>query len=272
MEVIRSRGNEFIQLIRKLADDPVKRRLLGQCVLLGERLIQDWLIQGAHLQRILLPKQWLKKPGSEEVVMAWQMHLQSRTPVHTPCAWFLLEGSLSEGLPGLGVDGAPIGLAPFNETQSLEGLPADVDLIFFDGIQDPGNLGTVMRTAAAFGVHACVPGPGCADFWSTKTLRAAMGAHQRLRLFSPQSFDDLAAAVTGPIRAADARGEPADTSDLRRPGLWVLGAEGRGLSASVRTHPRVGLYAIPMQSQTESFNAAIAQGILLYEQFRQRRE
>ncbi len=272
MEVIRSRSNEFIQLIRRLADDPAKRRSQGLCVLLGERLIQDWVMQGVPMHRIVIPKHWLSKPGSEDVVSAWQVDLQSTKHVEKPCAWFLLEGSLSEGIPGLGVDGAPLALAPFEEAQALAGLPADVDLIFFDGIQDPGNLGTVMRTAAAFGVHACVPGPGCADFWSPKTLRAAMGAHQRLKLFQPMSFDDLAAAVTGPIRAADARGRMADLSDLRHPGLWVLGAEGRGLSAIVRAHPRVSLYAIPMQSQMESFNAAMAQGILLYEQYRQRRE
>ena len=270
MEVIRSRSNDLIKSCRRLADDAERRRAQGQCLLLGERLIQDWLGQGARLDAVLIPERWYSRRDSVSVVSRWQKISQLQKSADHQAAWFLLEGSLAEGLPGLGADGAPVAIAPFVEQQSLDSLPQGVDMLYFDGIQDPGNLGTVMRTAAAFGVRACIPGPGCADLWSPKTLRAAMGAHQRLDLFANHAFEVLAGRVKGPIRAADAGGQPAHECDLRSPGLWVLGAEGRGLSPNIRNYPGVSLQAIPMQGQTESFNAAVAQSLLLYEQYRQR--
>ena len=269
MDVIRSRSNELVQRVRKLAHDAALRRSQGRCVLLGERLIQDWLARGAVLSQVLIPQRWLLRPDAQRALLSWQAQLGGLNKARS-CAWLLLEGTLADGIPGLVTDAAPIAVAAFHELEDIESLPQDGDILFFDGIQDPGNLGTCLRTAAAFGVKACIPGPGCADLWSPKTLRAAMGAHQRLSLFSVRSFESFIERLSGPIRAADAQGLAAHESDLRLPGLWVLGAEGRGLSAAIKQHPRVSLHAIPMQSHTESLNAAMAQGILLYEQYRQR--
>jgi len=250
--------------------EPALRREHGRCVLLGERLIQDWLDCGASLSHVFMPVSWLNRPSSSNRLRQWRAAGTSTGSEFGDTIYFLLEGSLAEGIPGLGAEQAPAALALFSEAVCLNQQSHEKDWLYLDGLQDPGNLGSVLRTAAAFGIQTCIPGPGCADLWSPKVLRAAMGAHRRMDLFAVHSFDALLKCFSGPIRAADAGGQAAHASDLREPGLWVLGAEGRGLSAAVKQHPSVSLLAIPMQTQTESINAAIAQSILLYEQYRQR--
>ena len=271
MEVIRSRSHALVQTLRKLASDPALRRELSLCVLPGERLIEDWIRQGAKLNKVLIPARWLAKPESAQTLLRWQIGShEAGMSADEAAGWFLLEGGLAEGVSGLGFETVPIALASFCEQASLPAGGLEADWLYLDSVQDPGNLGTIIRTAAAFGVQTCVPGPGCADMWSPKTLRAAMGAHRRLDIVAVHEFAALAGCFEGPIRAADAGGQLAHWHDLRSPGLWVLGSEGRGLSPEIRDHPRVIRYAIPMQKQTESLNAAMSQGILLYEQYRQR--
>lgn len=270
MEVIRARSNQWVQWLRQLAQDAALRRSQSLCVLVGERLINDWLGQGARLSHLFIPSAWLKKPASANSFEQWQKLWASSIDSTQSPICFLLDGSLAEGVPGIGAEQVPAALAYFSEHESLPRGVIDFDWLYLDGIQDPGNLGTVLRSAAAFGIRCCIPGPGCADLWSPKTLRAAMGAHQRMTIYAAYRFDTVIESLVGPVRAADARGQSAQLADLRIPGLWVLGAEGRGLSEDVKQHPDVSLLAIPMQSETESLNAAVAQSILFYEQYRQR--
>ncbi|HXT18636.1 MAG TPA: RNA methyltransferase [Gemmatimonadaceae bacterium] len=139
-------------------------------------------------------------------------------------------------------------------------------LLVLDAVQDPGNVGTILRTAAALGASATFSLPGTVDLWNSKVVRSAMGAHFHHPCFSG-TWDDLDTfrrAHGLAIWAADASGESieAQAAPLRL-GL-VVGNEGGGLSTQTRDRADK-LVALPIASTVESLNVAVAAGILLYE-------
>ena len=143
--------------------------------------------------------------------------------------------------------------------------------LVLDGIQDPGNTGTILRTADAFDCRAVFLLPGCADLYSPKTLRSAMGAHFRSAQWSCTLKDAAALfrAAGVPLYAA-ALGP--DTADVRRMDLTsaalVIGSEGRGVSPQALAACQ-GTLQIPMSGRCESLNAAVAAAVLLWEGWRQ---
>ncbi|HRH72077.1 MAG TPA: RNA methyltransferase, partial [Zoogloea sp.] len=143
--------------------------------------------------------------------------------------------------------------------------------VVLDGVQDPGNLGTILRTAAAVGVEEVLLTPGCAQAWSPRVLRAAMGAHFGLRLREGCDVAPALAGFPGAILAADLRDavELYDM-DLRPPVAWLFGSEGQGLSPAVATLATRRVL-IPMPGGMESLNVGVAAGVCLFEQLRQRR-
>lgn len=150
-------------------------------------------------------------------------------------------------------------------------LATNEDAVYLDAVQDPGNVGTLLRTAAGAGVRQVVAGPGCAYVWSPKVMRAAMGAHFALRI-----LDDLpvAAAVSGfrgSVIAADVEGEDLFAAEWGRlPTLWLFGSEGQGLSRDARVAAPLKL-RIPLAAGVESLNVAAAAAVCLFEQARRRR-
>lgn len=143
-------------------------------------------------------------------------------------------------------------------------LDAKKAILVLDQIQDPGNLGTLLRTSLAFGWDAVVATPGTVDFFNDKAIRAAKGATFRLPLCR-RSAEELALWLQERPRnayVADARGKPFSSLTPSSPLLLILGSEGSGASAAMRklAHP----ISIPMQNQVDSLNVAIAGAILLY--------
>ncbi len=140
-----------------------------------------------------------------------------------------------------------------------------------DQVRDPGNLGTLLRTAAALGVHAVALPPGSSDPFAPKVVRAGMGAHFRLAILR-QPWDDLLPALRRRglrLILADARGEAAPwQADLRPPIALIVGGEAQGASAAAR-QAADQVVRIPMPGGMESLNAAIAGALLLYESVRQ---
>lgn len=139
-------------------------------------------------------------------------------------------------------------------------------LVVLDAVQDPGNVGTILRTAEAFGVDAVVALPGSADLWSSKVVRGAMGSRFRLPAFHA-SLDAVVAFCSAngvSLWAADGAGEPVDSWCGRAPERLaiVVGNEGSGVSTAL-TGVADHTIAIPV-STVESLNVAIATGILLY--------
>lgn len=150
--------------------------------------------------------------------------------------------------------------------RSFESIPPNGSQrwLVLDGVQDPGNVGTILRTAAALGVSATIALPGTVDLWNAKVVRAAMGAHFRHLAFHA-SWDELTAALEArevPLWGTDAHGVTVDTMPTPNRLAIAVGNEGAGISATLAARASATV-ALPIQS-VESLNVAVATGILLY--------
>lgn len=143
-------------------------------------------------------------------------------------------------------------------------------LLVLDGVQDPGNVGTILRTADAFGADGLILLPGCADPWAPKVVRATMGACFRLPIMTCtlEQLTELLAEKQIPLYATALRDDTRDIreADLSRAAV-VIGSEGRGVSEAVLDRCELTL-KIPMRDRCESLNAAMAAGIVLWESAR----
>jgi RNA methyltransferase, TrmH family len=138
-------------------------------------------------------------------------------------------------------------------------------LLVLDAVQDPGNVGTILRTAAALGAVATVAMPGTVDLWNAKVVRSGMGAHFRHPAFS-STWDELDTFRTQSgmsVLAADAAGETISSVAAPRRVALVVGNEGAGLSSEARGRAD-RIIALPLSPQVDSLNVAVASGILLY--------
>ncbi|HUF64716.1 MAG TPA: RNA methyltransferase [Gemmatimonadaceae bacterium] len=142
---------------------------------------------------------------------------------------------------------------------------AGARLLVLDGVQDPGNVGTIIRTAAALDAVAVVALPGTVDLWNAKVVRGAMGAHLRITAVESGTDDLLSWAEREQVELwlADAAGEPLHAAQVpSRLGI-VLGNEGAGVSGRVRAHATRAI-GLPLAAGIESLNVAVAAGIMLY--------
>ena len=145
-------------------------------------------------------------------------------------------------------------------------------MVVLDRVQDPGNLGTILRTTAAAGIGDVLLTEGCAQAWSPRVLRAGMGAHFSLRLREHVDPLALLAGFPGPrlATAPGARARPLYEHDLDRPVAWLFGAEGQGLSPALLAAADARV-VIPMAAAIESLNVGAAVAVCLFEQVRQQR-
>ena len=184
-----------------------------------------------------------------------------------------------------GVEATPVNETEFRsaaETESPQGVLAIAEipryslnhlanrerlrLLVLDAVQDPGNVGTILRTAAALGADATVALPGTVDLWNAKVVRGAMGASFRHPAFHVTA-EELVAFIDSEAIAlwgADVTGEPLHAVAAPARLALAVGNEGGGLSSSVRTRA-VRLVSLPISSDVESLNVSVATGILLYQ-------
>jgi TrmH family RNA methyltransferase len=143
------------------------------------------------------------------------------------------------------------------------------DLVYLDGVQDPGNVGTLLRTAAAAGVGEVIAAPTTASLWSPKSLRAGQGAQFRLRLHEQIAPEALPETLNGLWIGTDTRaGAPLWAAELPvGPVGWMFGGEGAGLSGAARAVCRQ-FVSIPICSGVESLNVAAAAAVCLFERRR----
>lgn len=149
---------------------------------------------------------------------------------------------------------------------------AEADVLYLDGVQDAGNVGTLIRTAVAAGFRTIVANVGTASMWSPKVMRAGMGAHLAARLIENLPPEKLRATYRGRIYAADARGGEdifAATDYANGPCCWVMGAEGPGVSEAALAVADARYY-IPIESTVESLNVGAAAAVCLFEARRRR--
>jgi RNA methyltransferase, TrmH family len=263
---ISSRQNPAMQRIAELVRSAQFRRAEGATVIDGPHLIDAYLGSGRVPQLVVLAS----RAGSEARALFERCSAAER---------LLVPDRVFDGIAA--VD-SPVGILA---VVAIPASPGDMavrgDWVVLDRLQDPGNVGTVIRTAAAAGIGTIATTAGTADVWSPRVLRAAMGAHFGLNLvegFAPSGVrDDRATrAGHGPsghqtvATTLDAAVSVFD-ANLRPPTMWLFGREGNGLAPELAavTDLRV---RIPMAAHVESLNVAAAAAICLFEQVRQRQE
>jgi len=248
MTVLASKNNPKVQRWAKLARHARLRRDEGRALIEGPHLVAELLAAGLKPVALLVSETGL---GSREIGAL----LKGFDPI-----------VLSDGAFGSIVDAeTPPGIAA--EIEIPTGKDAAGDTVFLEGIQDPSNVGAILRSAAAFGVGRAVLDRGCADPWSPKTLRAGMGAHFRLGLQQVRSLEDHLAAFAGTLICTVPRdGIPLAKARFEHPLGWILGAEGQGISEAAGRHAKVRI-TIPMAPGVESLNVAAAAAICLYQVF-----
>ena len=256
--VITSADNPQYKQARKLAQSGRERRKTGLTLLDGLHLIEAWQGSGRRLQKILVNAAVL----DNRELKAWQAaHPAVPTVVFAPGLYAELAG---EDFPS-GV------LALVDAPASAGTIDPACDTVVLDGIQDPGNLGTVLRSAAAAGFGQAVLSSQCAQVWGPKTLRSGMGAHFSLQIHEAVELPEFLDGYSGTVAVTDLDGAvPLYDADLKPPIAWVFGSEGEGVSAAVRARATLRV-KIPMPGRVESLNVSAAAAVCLFETLRQRR-
>ena len=260
--MITSRQNPKVQRVRELLGRSRERQAAGAFVVEGVRLVEEAEASGARPQLVLYTENL--SPRGQAVIRRFDAAKAELEEVSDGVMDSLSDTETSQGI---------LAVFPLPANQ----LPDRADfLILADSIRDPGNLGTLLRTAAAAGAQAVIAGPGTADPFSPKVVRAAMGAHFHLPVVAA-SWDVLSAYLDASLRAAlrvwitDAvEGEICWEADLASPLILVIGSEAEGVSDQARALAS-GSLRIPMPGGSESLNAASAGAILMFEVVRQRR-
>lgn len=254
--MISSLQNDRIKLAHALQTQPKARRKEGKIVLEGARLVLDAVERGGIVPEFVLFEPEHASPSLIE-------HLESQ---HVPL--FPVSDDVMRHVTTTEQPQGVVGVFP-TPAVVLPDQPSR--LLILDDIRDPGNLGTMLRTAAASGVDAVLLSPGCVDLYNPKVLRSAMGAHFRVPAAELRWSQIDAVCQHTVVYLADMDGDAAyDRVDWLSEWSLIIGSEAHGASkeALELTHSRV---TIPMAADTESLNAAVAAGILLFEAQRQRR-
>jgi len=257
MKPITSRDNPAFKSLRLLAKDSREQTRQRRTVLEGVHLVAD------HRARVGPPELLaVSESGAENA------EVRRLLEAHAGVEVLRLRDSLFGEISGVAT---PIGVLAVISVPAWATEPLAGSAVILEGIQDAGNVGTILRTAAAAGIADAVLGPGCAGVWTPRVLRAAQGAHFSLRL---RQADDLAAVVKGfcglSIATVVREGRSVFELDLRGPVAWIFGNEGAGVSPALAGAAKERT-TIPMASATESLNVAAAAAVCLFEAVRQRK-
>lgn len=143
--------------------------------------------------------------------------------------------------------------------------------VFLDRLQDPGNAGTILRSAAAAGVRHVYLSKGCVSAWSSKVLRSAQGAHFALNIYEQQDLSELIGRTGVPVMATALSDKAQNLYETRLPEqcVWLLGHEGQGVHPALLSKANHQVF-IPQTDWVESLNVGVAAGIVLFEHRRQR--
>ena len=248
MERITSRTNALCTHIRKLASSASYRRRSGEFLCDSPKLLEEALLRGAALRTVVCTEQTALPalPAGVRQVEVPEDLMRSISPMETPQGVLAVCAMPEQQLP-----------------QVLEGRR----YVVLDGVQDPGNVGTILRTADAFRADGVILVNACADLYNPKTVRATMGAVFRCPVWSGEVEAVSALLKTSglPLYGAALRQDTVDARsvDYSRCAI-AIGSEGRGLSEEMlAVCDRTVL--IPMHEHCESLNAAVAATVLLWE-------
>ena len=257
MKSVASRDNPAFKAMARLASSAAERRRSGTSVLDGAHLLAAFLASGRVPEELMVSRAGL---ADSEVARLVERSAPARVT--------LLSDALFDALSTVE---SPTGVIAAVRTPGAVPVPDDAALVLaLEDIQDPGNVGTLLRSASAAGAGHVLLSRGCAFAWSPKVLRAAMGAHFALNIVEPADLAAFCARYRGATVALAGAGERSLYDlDLAGPVALLVGNEGAGLSVDLAQAATIRA-RIPMAGPVESLNAGTAGSIALFEAVRQR--
>ncbi len=256
--IITSPDNPTVKQARALLE-PKGRRAQGRFLVEGVRLVEEALRAGTPA--LLFYLEPAPTDGrAADIIRAAQRQGVTVLALSARVFATLTDTVVSQGL---------IAVCP---TPRVPAPPVVSFILLLDQVRDPGNVGTILRSAEAAGVERVILTPGCADPWNPKVVRSGMGAHFRLPLLAATTWDEVITALAGlPLWLAEAAGATAyDELDWAHPCALGIGGEATGFSADAQ-RLAAGRVMIPMAGPVESLNAAMSATVLVFEVARQRR-
>jgi RNA methyltransferase, TrmH family len=252
-ELISSRDNPQLVRVRRLLRDGASYRKMGQVWLEGDHLLRAAVARGLAIDLLLHPASRVA-----------DQHLGALTPLaQRACA---VEDALWRELTQLETPASMGGLVTL---PVANGVATNSPTVVLDRIQDPGNVGSILRSAAAMGVRQILALKGTAALWSPKVLRAGMGAHFGLALSEGVAMEHLLSMPLVLVGTSSHEATPLEHTQLPAPCAWVFGHEGDGIAPALLSRCSVRV-AIQQSGGEESLNVAAAAAICLFESQRQR--
>lgn len=265
-KTIESAHNDSLKAAKRKVSSTGTLRRNKQAAAEGLHLA-SWL---AHQSELTIEEVWVPQSllshSEWPAIQAGLAKLDQTTVFHVPDA-------LYKRLSDLQTPTGPLIL--FNVPQARATINLAEDVVVLDGIQDPGNVGNILRNCAAAGIRQVVLSDDSAWAWSEKVLRAGMGAHSKLDLFDDESTVELQkrlrSSPSTPVRATllNDQSQGLFEVDLKEPGVWVFGSEGQGVREEWQALANPSI-KIPQSDWVESLNVATSSAICLFEQVRQR--
>lgn len=253
MALIASRQNPRFKALRALAAEPHRN---GQALADGIHLVSVCLERQVAIALMLASESGLRNREIGEL-LARAKGIEIVT----------LSDALYREITGIS---SPTGIAAVIGIPPATDEPPHGDAVLLEGVQDAGNVGAILRTAAAAGVGNILLGPGCAGAWTPRVLRAGQGAHFSLAIREQADLaGTLAAGQATAIATVAHGGRNLYETDLGCPIYWLVGNEGSGLSAPLAQAAKLRI-TIPLADGAESLNVAAAAAICLFEARRQR--
>ncbi|MFG6414691.1 TrmH family RNA methyltransferase [Roseateles sp. DC23W] len=253
LDPVTSRDNPALVRLRKIAADSAGYRKTGSVWVEGDHLLRAALQRGWQPALVVLTEGAMQDPALAALAGAAPRALVVPT-------------ALFKGLSGLE---SPAQIGAELTLPAAPAIAADAASVVLDRLQDAGNVGAILRSAAAFGVRQVLALKGTAALWSPKVVRAGQGAHFGLRLVEGLASDDLAALQVPLIATSSHTEHVLHRVSLPSPCAWVMGHEGQGVSPALMARCALTV-GIPQPGGEESLNVAAAAAICLYESERQR--
>lgn len=258
MKPISSRDNPLFKELKLLASSSQVRRKAGRTLLDGIHLCETYLQHRGVPPLCVVSESATVHP--EVVPIVVRCDVASGQCVVLPDALYQALSQVEHGIGLMFVIDTPQLVAPETLTGSA---------VLLDSLQDPGNLGSILRSAAAAGIESVFCSPTTVFSWSPKVLRAAMGAHFLLKIFENVDLATLIKTANVPVLATSSHAQQqVYDADLRDPVAWLFGHEGQGVSATLLALA-TSQVTIPHRGSMESLNVAASAAVCLFEQVRQ---
>ncbi|NEX59757.1 TrmH family RNA methyltransferase [Noviherbaspirillum galbum] len=258
MKPITSRDNPLYKEIKLLATSSQARRKARRTLLDGIHLCDVYLRQVGHPVLAIVNDAASAHP--EVAALVAECERRRVQAISLPDSLYKAISQVENGIGILFVVDTPEPSDPGALAESA---------VLLDNLQDPGNMGSILRSAAAAGVRHVLCGPGTVFAWSPKVLRAGMGAHFLLNIVEGIDLETVVSAARVPVLATSSHAaKTVYDVDLSRPVAWMFGHEGQGVSENLLRKASVTV-GIPHIGKIESLNVAASVAVCLFEQVRQ---